>query len=484
MVHNPETLYSGGQGIFNSTPFTQFALQQEAKQKAKDEALDKYYNDLPKSINGAGMRVKDIGGFVNKINGVRDYYQQNKEAIKNPRLDNGKAQSTYQSMNTDASMDVNKSKDRALKEKAALDFHQGKLKADERLPDDFWNDLNENAASIYENPDYKGFDVQKWAQAPPAFHQDKFIQKFKDVTPQVAGVKYEAIPDNPLKQMEVTVKQFTPDQKQAIKARATDEYQNSYSFSNSVLEDLANPEKKLQLEQVYIDQFGAEPKTKNEYAAAKAIQLLQNDLVSKKPVDNLEEINRRKKADENARDLRNFEQQKEMQNRGFRHTEAMAREKLGAGDSVSINDVYKNITDATDNPNAAIVQSGKRIGTRVNTLNSDAQKVLVDYANKLRPNEKIGNDNIFIDKDADGTIKIYRTDDWIDEDTKAIVKRGVVKDEAHLIGELPKVAANLPAQVDVKSKRAVISQGNNEKPKTVKQNGVIYTWNEKTKQYE
>jgi len=308
-VRNPAGLYSENQGIFNSTPYTQYALQKQAK----EEALDKYYADLPKTINSAGMRVKDIGGFMNKINGVRDYYQKNRAAIKNPRLDNGKAQSTYQSMNTDASMDVNKSKDRAIREKAALDFHQGKLKQDERVPEDFWNDLNENAASIYENPDYKGFDVQKWAQAPPAFHQDKFIQKFKDVTPQVVGVKYEAIPDNPLKQMEVTIKQFTPDQKQAIKARATDEYQNSYSFSNSVLEDLANPEKKLQLEQVYADQFGAEPKTKNEYAAAKAIQLLQNDLVSKKPIDNLEEINRRKKAEENARDLRNFEQQKIIQ---------------------------------------------------------------------------------------------------------------------------------------------------------------------------
>jgi len=480
-VRNPAGLYSENQGIFNSTPYTQYALQKQAK----EEALDKYYADLPKTINSAGMRVKDIPGYMNKINGIRTYYQENRDRIKNPRLDNGIAQSTYQSMNTDASMDVAKSKDRGARTAAAGELRENRFKTDQRLPHDFEIDLGENDRSIYDNPDYGGLDVSKWAQsAPPPFHVEKFTEKFKGIVPQLSGVTYEAVSDNPLKQLEVTTKAFTPEQKEIVKARAAEEYDNSWSFSSSVLDDIKNPNKKSQLERIYKDNYGVEPKNNDEYAAAKALELLQTDLVIKKPVDNLEEINRRKKAEENARDLRNFEQQKEMQNRGFRHTEAMAREKLGAGDSVSINDVYKNITDATDNPNAAIVQSGKRIGTRVNTLNSDAQKVLVDYANKLRPNEKIGNDNIFIDKDADGTIKIYRTDDWIDEDTKAIVKRGVVKDEAHLIGELPKVAANLPAQVDVKSKRAVISQGNNEKPKTVKQNGVIYTWNEKTKQYE
>jgi len=390
MIHNPSNLYSGGQGVFNSTPFTRFALQQEAQKAARDEALDKYYNDLPKSINSAGMRVKDIGGFMNKINGVRGYYQKNREAIKNPRLDNGQAQATYQSMNTDASMDVEKSKDRAAREKAALDFHQNKLKADERVPEDFWNDLNDNSASIYENPDYKGFDVQKWAQQPPAFHQDKFIQKFKDVTPQVATVKYEAIPDNPLKQMEVTVKQFTPEQKQAIAARATDEYQNSYSFSDSVLKDLANPAKKQELEQVYAEQFGAAPKTKNEYAAAKAIQLLQNDLISKKPVDNLEEIDRRKQAAAKEKDARDFAQAKELAGIKFAYSKALKNYSSGKDkqeDENILNTFINNTYDAGNKElQQATIGGVKYRGRFVDIPRDIAEQYKVEYKDKDKPN--------------------------------------------------------------------------------------------------
>lgn len=148
-----------------------------------------------------------------------------------------------------------------------------------------------------------------------------------------------------------------------------------------------------------------------------------------------------------------FEAQKQREQ--FAHTERMAREKLGVPDTININDIYKNIQDTADSPNTAILQGGKKVGTRVNTLNADAQKVVIDYANKLRPNEKIGNDNIFLDKEADGTVKIYKTDD---SDEKH--PRQIIKDEAHLIGELPKVTANLPAQPGVKEKRAVIAQGN------------------------
>lgn len=93
----PENLYSGGQGIFNSTPATNFYLQNQARKRARDEALTKYYADFTKSINPAGMRNQDIDGLMQKVNDMKKFYMQNAELIKNPTRDNGKAYSEYMS---------------------------------------------------------------------------------------------------------------------------------------------------------------------------------------------------------------------------------------------------------------------------------------------------------------------------------------------------------------------------------------------------
>lgn len=115
MVHNPSNLYSGGQGIFNSMPYVKMTLDQEAKRLAKDEALDKYYQNLPNTVNPAGLRTQDVEGFNTRLGKINDYWNQNKAAIKNPRLDNGKSQHEYQSMFTGAKTYVNTSKGEELK---------------------------------------------------------------------------------------------------------------------------------------------------------------------------------------------------------------------------------------------------------------------------------------------------------------------------------------------------------------------------------
>ncbi len=81
-IQNQAGLYSGGQGIFNSTPFTQFVLKQDAIKKAKDDAIDKYYNNLPNTINEQGVRDQEIPLIHDKKDEIQQYYQQNRDAIK------------------------------------------------------------------------------------------------------------------------------------------------------------------------------------------------------------------------------------------------------------------------------------------------------------------------------------------------------------------------------------------------------------------
>lgn len=53
----PKGIYSEGQGIFDPMPYIKYL---DAKKKAKDEAYTKYYDDLNKQINPAGVRSQDL----------------------------------------------------------------------------------------------------------------------------------------------------------------------------------------------------------------------------------------------------------------------------------------------------------------------------------------------------------------------------------------------------------------------------------------
>lgn len=76
--------YSGGAVILDSTPYTQYYLNQQAKQQAKEEALDKYYQDQVASISSKGLRDVDMNYFGQKYKELQNLYMQNKDAIKNP----------------------------------------------------------------------------------------------------------------------------------------------------------------------------------------------------------------------------------------------------------------------------------------------------------------------------------------------------------------------------------------------------------------
>ena len=57
---NPSNLYSEGQVNLDSTPYLRMQQQQQAKKQAREDALYKYFSELPTKINSAGMRVQDI----------------------------------------------------------------------------------------------------------------------------------------------------------------------------------------------------------------------------------------------------------------------------------------------------------------------------------------------------------------------------------------------------------------------------------------
>ena len=76
-LHNPNSLYTGGNVRFDATPTTSLYLQldraKKAELKARKEATEKYIRDLPFKINSEGMRIKDIDAYEEAIKDLTQY---------------------------------------------------------------------------------------------------------------------------------------------------------------------------------------------------------------------------------------------------------------------------------------------------------------------------------------------------------------------------------------------------------------------------
>jgi hypothetical protein len=175
---NPSNLYSEGQVNLDSTPYLRMQQQQQAKKQAREDALYKYYSELPTKINGAGMRVQDIdganGGFNKKIQDIRTFWDTNKQDI----IRGGRAAQAYQQLVNDAKQYAEQSKKTAqFQLKFGQDFFQGKHKPRE-------NDLNIIAAidkPIDDDSHYKDKDIRMpygyndFSIAAPDFDANKEI---------------------------------------------------------------------------------------------------------------------------------------------------------------------------------------------------------------------------------------------------------------------------------------------------------------------
>jgi hypothetical protein len=104
--------YGGGNVVFDNRPYLQFYQQQEARRQAKADALDNYFRDLGKNITPSGMRNQDVEGLSKRTNEWRQFYAENKNAITNPRIDNGKAYTEYMSRYQDQLGYIDRSKNR------------------------------------------------------------------------------------------------------------------------------------------------------------------------------------------------------------------------------------------------------------------------------------------------------------------------------------------------------------------------------------
>lgn len=278
-VSNP---YAGGAIVADFTPYLNLALQQKAKEDAKAAAAQKVYEDMMKDPNPNGIREKDTADFYNMTNSWRRYGIDNKEALKNPAIDNGKALSEFRKMTTEIAGYVNSSKERKEKEKQFAPFFSDPEKS-KMLTDNFMKNYQTLQLPINQS---KGFsmNLEDAFGAKPLDEKKAIDYLVSGMKPSDLSTTFAPIQGDKFNRLQVTEKAYEPT---AIGNKAKDFYRTNESFKVTI-DNLwkesgmkINPDGTItpptgyvaDLQQIYVDDKGKPIpiQTKDDLAAAWAI---------------------------------------------------------------------------------------------------------------------------------------------------------------------------------------------------------------------
>lgn len=321
----PSNLYSGEAERINLMPHVQFQTQLMAHKKAKDEALDEYYKKLPSTINSAGVRDQEREPIASKVNALQEFYIKNKDAIKNPKLDNGAARFTHEKMFRDVNDYVDQSKQEG---KANLEF--GKLRfqpGNEYLShnDSIMDDVAASELPIG-NPGHRHLDLFKMTRPSAQFDLDKHLKNFDDIKSTEGKPTFETNPTNKYEDIETTPKSFSADNLNVIRKRAESKLDNDYSFHDFIKTKIAtDPNKVAELNENFKKLFNKPIENDYDLASAYTLSVLPQGAATTKSVDNGLKAQERQQA-------------------GFAHQELMRN--LGLADSKKLIDYRQAAKDA------------------------------------------------------------------------------------------------------------------------------------------
>jgi len=109
---NQQGMYQSAAPL-NPLPYVNIAMQARQRKAAREEAIDKYYQKLPDTINDKGVRDNEVPIINEGKNKIFEFGVKNREALRNPKLDNGAAQLTLDKMMRELSGIARESQNRA-----------------------------------------------------------------------------------------------------------------------------------------------------------------------------------------------------------------------------------------------------------------------------------------------------------------------------------------------------------------------------------
>ncbi len=228
---NPPQLFTEGK-VNLTNPYFNTILQHQAKKQARGEAIDKYYQNLPNTINDKGVRDQEIEGLNSRRNQIFEFGQKNKEALQNPKLDNGAARFNLDKMFREAQGYAMESKNRS-----ATAMNLAKLRGNPKYDYIFRDPKLIEQIDAHEkpvdDPNSKAinFDQLTLPQAP--FDPQKYLKGFGDI-------KYDyktstaPNPQDKYTLIETKTPQLGQDAKEAIYHRATEALIDNPSFEDHI----------------------------------------------------------------------------------------------------------------------------------------------------------------------------------------------------------------------------------------------------------
>ena len=265
--------WAAGAVVFDTRPFQAFYERQMAHQQARQDALDNYFRDLGKNVTSAGMRSQDIPGLLSRQQQWQQFYQQNKSAILNPKIDGGQAYSNYMRGYQDQLAHINESKERqkTSEELGKLRFNKdsGYVFDDPNVE----NDIEAHNLPI-DDPRSKKLDMASMVTPPrPIDVKDReTYQKYL-----IGGLKPDAIAGAPINvgnyQIQTPVTHsFSDKNLKVIGDRAMDMYDTDKRWrvdANNIMKDIMHdPTRHQQLNSLYNRIYGKDIETPREARAA------------------------------------------------------------------------------------------------------------------------------------------------------------------------------------------------------------------------
>ena len=183
--------YQKGVAIDIASKPINLAIQLEQKERAKQEALDKYLMDYEKSLNPAGMRKQDQDVFLSKLGQAKQYYLQNRDKILNPAKYGAEYQSNYYAGLRDAQNSIGQSKQAMAQDKLATQHYIAQK--DLNAPDGYAEAVELSHLPI-SDPRYRPLDVTRWKfykSHDPMEYANKVYSKIplSESAPEILDVK-------------------------------------------------------------------------------------------------------------------------------------------------------------------------------------------------------------------------------------------------------------------------------------------------------
>lgn len=405
-LHNPAHLYSGGAVGFDATPYVKMALDQRQKRQAREDSIDKYYQQLPNTINDKGVRDQEIPILNQYRDAIFSYGMKNKEALRNPKIDNGKAQFEFNKLMGEAKNVARLSQDAA---KEDLEIGKLWLSKDNRwvVDDDEFIAANQRHNLPVTHPDFKKVDIPLILQGKP-FDEPTFAKdvrsrfKYTYDTPKI-----QDHPTDKMSQIEIPNPIISEDEKRKIYSFAAETFNRSGKFRKEIETNLAKSPETLQaLKEISIKTFGHPIESDEDIAAAYTVSKLATPEIKPKTVQNKDAVMDRqegfRKAEWDRRNAITFQQSMEK-----------IRANKAAG---TVPDNVGYVSDEVVSEYGIPLQSGK---TFVDITNVDPERLDI-ITNRDISKKKLGVKPVEIRmKQPDGSLKSIKgyyvdaaTGDW------------------------------------------------------------------------